>query len=366
METLNSSHRPFKIQNAVVNSLSGDCDYYRVTLDSDYRIGALNDPPSSQVEAIFDMGRLLSNIRANLNDGEWSVYLEYFQLRGFTQWPLFDSTNNGLHVCLPDLIGNSKNYIAKDNGLQIDDSLQFVSSELKPTLTPSINLKATITTNGSVGLVGTLPAKKARILFTDADGNMAQFLKVGHTINLYGAFVADDATTVPDPPTAEEAVAELFLNGLSHTITSVNLANKTATIDYNPTDAGGNPVTNDVTNATPLKVEYYLPQGSQVNYFAAVNKQKFGYSDLEQVFEHRHDVQHTGVGRSVNMNALAQGNLKVVLRGENHKTVKGTVLGNETYLSNHYPSFFKQAVNIKSYDYRMALVFVHKNKSKAY
>ena len=34
-------------------------------------------------------------------------------------------------------------------------------------------------------------------IVTDEDGHMAQFLKVGHTINLYGACVADNATTVP-------------------------------------------------------------------------------------------------------------------------------------------------------------------------
>eukprot|EP01050_Picozoa_sp_SAG11_P018420 SAG11_NODE_2777_length_2982_cov_719.588970_6_plen_74_part_01 len=74
MESLKHAQRPFKLQNASVNSLSGDCDYYRVLLDSDDRIGAGDATPSSQMDAEYDIGQLLPNARSNLEDGEWYVY----------------------------------------------------------------------------------------------------------------------------------------------------------------------------------------------------------------------------------------------------------------------------------------------------
>ena len=35
MEQLKSAHRPFKVQNASVNSLTNGCDYYRIRVSSD-------------------------------------------------------------------------------------------------------------------------------------------------------------------------------------------------------------------------------------------------------------------------------------------------------------------------------------------
>ena len=80
MEELKSSNRPFKMSNASVRSLSGDCDYYRVRLNSRFKSSGNN------VEAVYNINQLFPNNRANLMDGEWYAYLEEFVLRGYSQW----------------------------------------------------------------------------------------------------------------------------------------------------------------------------------------------------------------------------------------------------------------------------------------
>ena len=40
MEQLKSAHRPFKVQNASVNSLTNGCDYYRIRVSSDKKVAA--------------------------------------------------------------------------------------------------------------------------------------------------------------------------------------------------------------------------------------------------------------------------------------------------------------------------------------
>ena len=60
MEELKSSNRPFKMSNASVRSLSGDCDYYRVRLNSAFKSSGNN------VEAVYNINQLFPNSRANL------------------------------------------------------------------------------------------------------------------------------------------------------------------------------------------------------------------------------------------------------------------------------------------------------------
>jgi len=144
MGELKSSHHPFTMQNASVRSLTGDCDYYHVRLNSAHKSHGNN------VEAIYNINQLFPNSRANLMDGEWYAYLEEFVLRGFSQWGRpglptgEDKTSNGLRVCLPDLLKPSKDFVVTPNGLHPDHTLAFVPKSVEPSTQPLKVFEATV------------------------------------------------------------------------------------------------------------------------------------------------------------------------------------------------------------------------------
>eukprot|EP01050_Picozoa_sp_SAG11_P029436 SAG11_NODE_8289_length_1033_cov_30.554604_1_plen_332_part_10 len=332
MESLKHAQRPFKLQNASVNSLSGDCDYYRVLLDSEFRIGADDATPSSQIDAEYDIGQLLPNARSNLQDGEWYVYLESFHLRNFT------SKTDAICVCLPELILNSKNYRSSATGLRVDDTVAFILGELKPTKQSIVSAVGTVSTNatGMPVAVGGLniPANSAQIRF--AIGSRYQpftkYVAVGDKIEIYGAMVDDDSTVA----TGVDAAMSPFVNK-EHTVTAVTtnqLQVTSITFAYNPIDADGNAVQTNIANHTPAKVDFKFPIGMS-NFLSPENKQKFHYNDMELVYAYRQDVDQLGVGRSVDFNMLSRGRIRVVLKGTDQQTLVGSVAG-QTQLLSYY------------------------------
>eukprot|EP01052_Picozoa_sp_SAG31_P011862 SAG31_NODE_682_length_12841_cov_13.637655_7_plen_475_part_00 len=136
MEQLKSSYRPFKSSNASINSLSGDCDYYRVTIDSRYKSSG------TDTDANYDLKQVFPNARTNLMDGEWSAYLEEFHMRGFSSHKLgayrqpIREIDTFLRVCLPDLIKPSKDFVLTANGIKNDNTLAIVPQSVVLKTTP--------------------------------------------------------------------------------------------------------------------------------------------------------------------------------------------------------------------------------------
>ena len=353
MEALKSSVRPFKSQDASVRSLSGDCDYYRVRLNSAHKSHGNN------VEAIYNINQLFPNSRANLMDGEWYAYLEEFVLRGFSQWGRpglptgEDKTSNGLRVCLPDLLKPSKDFVVTPNGLHPDHTLAFVPKSVEPSTQPLKVFEATVAVD--IHFVVT-------VTFVNPIGTL---LNDGNQISVFGLHLgAGDIGTTQ----AQADAINAYINRFDITINNVEATGATFTFDpAGPAQAGqaGNAV-GDLVGAYPahhphlnnqnVKVLIEVWNGTTVNTDPTQPASIYANDNpWEPVYKLQQ--QNPSVGHAINPGQLFSGQLTVVLKGEDHKPITNAYSDNTISLSNIYGY---------EVDYDATIVFVHKKKSNHY
>ncbi len=97
------------------HSLTTGYEYYRVRLHSGRK-----QANSTNVDAIFDIGRVFPNHRADLLNGEWEVFLERFTA------DFADVDKASLTVQLPDLISSPNDFVVGANGCQRSNILAVV------------------------------------------------------------------------------------------------------------------------------------------------------------------------------------------------------------------------------------------------
>ena len=97
------------------HSLTTGYEYYRVRLHS-----VRKQANSTNVDAIFDIGRVFPNHRADLLNGEWEVFLESFTA------DFADVDKASLTVQLPDLISSPNDFVVGANGCQRSNILAVV------------------------------------------------------------------------------------------------------------------------------------------------------------------------------------------------------------------------------------------------
>jgi len=112
-ETLNSSVRKYNSANESQQKLSGGCDYYRVTVNSGHRITG-----SNVSDALYRISGVFPNNNAQLLNGSWEVFLEHF----FLGVNATTNDNQGIRVCLPDLVN-----VGKDFATQVGSKIQPTS-----------------------------------------------------------------------------------------------------------------------------------------------------------------------------------------------------------------------------------------------
>ena len=336
MEQLKSAHRPFKVQNASVNSLTNGCDYYRI------RVSSGNKSSGSDNDALYDIQRVFPNNRADLLDGEWHAYLEEFILKGYSQWghPAWnlaadkDQTDNGIRVCLPDLMKPSKDYVMTSTGIQPDDTLARVPKTLELNTSSHLTLKGLFEGDGTtkVGQI-TFPAGGNAVNLVDTV--MAQLI-VGDVFMVSGHVGAH----------AAEVNAQ----------TQITQLNATAILfPYNPEDAGGNPVATDVNDAIVF-VSIPVREGISALDMPRINTSEIASLEInnalhQPVFKLQQHSGHT-FGRAINPTQLFQGQLRVVLRGEDNKPVTN-VYSNDASLTSIY-GYVR--------NYEATIVFIHRKK----
>ena len=333
MESLKHAQRPFKLQNASVNSLSGDCDYYRVRLNSQYKSSG------TDAEAVYNIQQLFPNHRANLMDGEWYAYLEEFDLQGFSQWGRVgaitpDTTSYGIRVCLPDLIKPSKDFvITAANTIKPDDTLALVPKTVEIATQSNFSFAAQVTT-GAGGV--------ATVTFTNTDIEWDMVLSNAIEVLIYGS----DGSTLP-LATAQAQVdqATAYLND-THTTANVTDTTFTLVAGYPaglPNFANENvfvviPVRNGANvNSNPLRMPSVQADDSP---YQAVYRLR--QSDV-------------AVGHAINPGQLFSGQLKVALKGEDHELVKN---GYTNATPHSLTSLYGYVKN-----YHATIVFVHKKKN---
>ena len=350
MESLNSSYRPFKTSNASVRSLDGDCDYYRVRLNSAFKSSGNN------VEAVYNINQLFPNNRANLMDGEWYAYLEQFCLRGFSQWGRVgkpsrgDKTSHGLRVCLPDLVKPSKDFVMTAAGMHPDDTLALVPKSIEPNtqgfkafdaqVTVDINNDVTVNFNNRG--IGDQLSNGDQIEIYDCDftgGTQAQNDAINNYINRFDISI----DTVVD-------------GGDSFDFDPLGPAGAGQTANAIGDLVGAYPAGHPQLNAQAVKVLIPVRNGVTVNSDPALPADiTVNDNPHEPVYALRQG--NTSVGHAINPGSLFSGQLKVVLKGEDHKPIQ-----------NAYTEDTGSLTNIYGYetDYDATIVFVHKKKSMHY
>jgi len=334
MESLKHAQRPFKLQNASVNSLSGDCDYYRVRLNSQYKSSG------TDAEAVYNIQQLFPNHRANLMDGEWYAYLEEFDLQGFSQWGRNamitpDTTSHGIRVCLPDLIKPSKDFvITAADTIKPDDTLALVPKTVEIATQSHYSFEADVDTDQN----------SVEVTFDDTDVDWSTVLANGQQVEIYGS----DGSGLPAPATEaqKDAVAD-YLND-THTITNVTDTNFTLQAAYPFATAVGPHLIDE-------KVYVLLPvrNGANVNTIPdRIPSIEVDDSPYQAVYRLRQS--DVAVGHAINPGQLFSGQLKVALKGEDHELVKnGYTNANPHSLTSLYG--FDES-------YQATIVFVHKKK----
>ena len=349
MEELKSSNRPFKIQDASVRSLSGDCDYYRVRLNSAYK------SHGSNVEAVYNINQLFPNSRANLMDGEWYAYLEDFCLRGFSQWGRpglptgFDRTPNGLRVCLPDLLKPSKDFVVTPNGLHPDHTLAFVPKSVEPSTQPHKVFEATTQVVGGV----------VEVTFNNAIGGL---LNDDMQITIFGLNLG--AGDLAGLTAAEAVTLNEYVNRFDITIDNTNLLGTSFRFKPagdagpdQPGNAAGNtvgiyPVGYPLLNGQAVKVLIEVRNGANVNTDppqpASITAHDNPWEPVYKLQQHT-----TFVGHAINPGQLFSGQLTVVLKGDDHNLIRNAYTNTTDSLTNIYGF---------SVNYDDTIVFVHKKK----
>ena len=334
MESLKHAQRPFKLQNASVNSLSGDCDYYRIRLNSEYKSSG------TDAEAVYNIRQLFPNHRANLMDGEWYAYLEEFDLQGFSQWGRNvmitpDTTSHGIRVCLPDLIKPSKDFvITAADTIKPDDTLALVPKTVEIATQSHYSFEAKVDTDQN----------SVEVTFDDTDVDWSTVLANGQQVEIYGS----DGSGLPIAATEaqKDAVAD-YLND-THTITNVTDTNFTLQAAYPFATAVGPHLTDE-------KVYVLLPvrNGANVNTIPdRIPSIEVDDSPYQAVYRLRQS--DVAVGHAINPGQLFSGQLKVALKGEDHELVKnGYTNANPHSLTSLY-GFVE--------NYEATIVFVHKKK----
>ena len=334
MEELKSAHRPFKVQNASVNSLTDGDEYYRI------RVNSLYKSSGSDTDAVYDIRRLFPNSRADLLDGEWHAYLEEFILKGFSQWghPRWqnsvlgdkDKTENGIRVCLPDLVKPSKDFIMTENGIQPDHTLARVPKTIELNTSPHVVKEGIF--NGDGG------TKVGTITFTDItniNDTVFKHLVVGEAITISG-HTGDYADNV----------------NLTAQITTINTAN--FIVPYHPEDGNGDPIDADLTNEV-IFVSIPLREGIHPNDVPVPDLTSVEVNDAQRqpVFKLQQHSGHT-FGRAIDSTQLFQGQLRVVLKGEDNKPIT-SVYSDDNSLTSIY-GYVR--------NYEATIVFMHKKKYK--
>ena len=117
MEELKSSVRSYKVNEHYKQSLSGPVEYYRISVNSQYR-----EAGSTISDAVFNVAHVFPNQRAALANGEWHAFLENFEGKLDTQ---LAKTN--IKLCLPDLVKSSHDYVMTSQGVcQTNDAIGHI------------------------------------------------------------------------------------------------------------------------------------------------------------------------------------------------------------------------------------------------
>lgn len=112
MEELKSSVRDYNKDQQHRQNASGPPVYYRVSVNSGYR-----ETGTPITDATFDVKHVFPNHRMDMLNGEWHVFLEYFEANIPSQ---IEAVN--LKICLPDLIRSSQDYVMTSKGVcQLND-----------------------------------------------------------------------------------------------------------------------------------------------------------------------------------------------------------------------------------------------------
>lgn len=337
MEQLKSAHRPFKVQNASVNSLTNGCDYYRIRVSSDKKSSG------SDNDALYDIQRVFPNNRADLLDGEWHAYLEEFILKGYSQWghPDWnlaadkDQTDNGIRVCLPDLMKPSKDYIMTSTGIQPDDTLARVPKTLETNTSPHLVLKGQFSGDGN--------AKIGQITFPTAAGAVVNLVDT-----VLGQLGVGDAFMVTGHVGAHAAQVNAETVITAKTATQIQFP-------YNPLHGDGTVATTDINDAV---VYVSIPVREGISALdiprmvgAEVASLEINNALHQPVFKLQQHSGHT-FGRAINPTQLFQGQLRVVLRGEDNKPIIN-VYNDDASLTSIY-GYVR--------NYEATIVFIHRKK----
>ena len=118
MEEVKSAIRPYKVSGHYKQSLKDGTEYYRVTLQSEFKsVGSTN------TDAVFNVGSVFPNLRADLMNGRWYAFLENFHGVSLET----QIAKGHIKVCLPGIIQNSHDFVMTARDVcQVSDTLAHV------------------------------------------------------------------------------------------------------------------------------------------------------------------------------------------------------------------------------------------------
>ena len=299
-------------------------------------------------------------------DVEWYAYLEEFVLRGYSQWGRInfpdggDKTSQGIRVCLPDLVKPSKDFVTTATGMHPDDTLAFVPKTIEPNTQPHKVFDATISSNANQDVV---------VTFANPLGEMLQDT---NQVSIFGLnLVAGDLAPAIDAATATDI--NDYVNRWDISIDNVPALGG-ASFQFNPLGPAG-PGQDGNANilgqadlvgpydpAFPqlagqaVKVAISIRNGATLNTDpplpASIHTNDNPY---EPVYRLRQG--DTSVGHAINPGSLFSGQLKVALKGDDHKPIVNAYTNEANSLTNIY------GYNV---NHDATIVFVHKKKSMHY
>ena len=290
-------------------------------------------------------------------DGEWYAYLEEFVLRGFSQWGRInmptggDTTSHGLRVCLPDLIKPSKDFVMTATGMHPDDTLATVSKSIEPNTKAFKAFDATVT----VSIAGDVV-----VSFVHLGIGKPSPLSDEDQIELYncdftgGTPVQND--TINNYINRFDISIDTVVDGDSFDFNPIGPAGANQTANGAGDLVGAYPAGHPLLANQPVKVLIPVRNGVTVNSDPALPADiTVNDNPHEPVYALRQG--NTSVGHAINPGSLFSGQLKVVLKGEDHKPIQ-----------NAYTEDTGSLTNIYGYetDYDATIVFVHKKKSMHY
>lgn len=320
-EVLKSADRSYNLQNTRKQSLSGGCDYYRVHINSQMsQSGDDNDKT-------YFLGNLLPNARFNLMDGgKWEVFLEQFEMQGFTQASreesfyddVDDDTRFGIQVALPTLLTKGKDFLTTSAGGNKRCDPTAIVAHIPHTRVPRINdlYEVDATADAQINATPHAPA-------------LATF-----TVPQLHDFKPNDIVYLAPAAFVDK----------HYTIASVTINTITVTI------------TGTINAQVDAQDDVVISRRSAVR-----PTENYG-----QMVVYRRHIQVLGnqIGHQIDPQMLSQGQLRIVLLDDRGELLKGansaggTVLQPDVRLNDLW---YRDSAGVQRAQYRATLLFVHKH-----